>query len=182
MRIGDGRLLQVLVDAAAAADELGFEFDGHPGAVRLVDPLDAMLFDVVGALFAGRNVDSFPFAVEDSGLVLLGVDLDFVVVGRFPGRDFRDDFDRLAGGLHAVHAGGADADALLAATLAQAVELGAVEQLAEDQRDLLLEDAGAVVLDADLVAVVGRSARCGPRFPAGCRLLRRRRASCRPLP
>ena len=33
------------------------------------------------------------------------------------------------------------------------MKLRAVEQLAEDQRDLLLEDAGAVVLDADFEAV-----------------------------
>ena len=42
---------------------------------------------------------------------------------------------------------------MLPAALPQAVELRAVEQLAEDQRDLLLDDAGAVVLDADLEAV-----------------------------
>ena len=65
----------------------------------------------------------------------------------------RDDLHRLAGREHAVHAGGADADALLAAAHPQAVELRAVEQLAEDQRNLLLDDARAVVLHADLEAI-----------------------------
>ena len=118
-----------------------------------LDPLDAVLLDVLAARLAGRNVDPFAPAVEDLGLVLLGVDLDFVVMGRLALRDLRDDLHRLAGGQHAVHAGGADADALLAAAHPQAMELRAVEQLAEDQRDLFFEDARAVVLHADLEAV-----------------------------
>ena len=48
----------------------------------------------------------------------------------------------------AVHRGRADADALLAARLLQPVELRAVEELAEDLRDLRLHDARAVVFDA----------------------------------
>jgi hypothetical protein len=36
------------------------------------------------------------------------------------------------------------------------MKLRAVEQLAEDQRNLLLENAGAVVLHADLVAAGAR--------------------------
>ena len=79
-------------------------------------------------------------------------------------RDLRHDLDRLAGGQQAVHAGGADADALLAAAHPQAVELRAVEQLAEDQRDLLLEDAGAVVLHADLEAVLAGALDVDPDF------------------
>ena len=55
----------------------------------------------------------------------------------------------------AVHAGRADADALLAARHAQAVELRAVEQLGEDLRNLRPHDAGAVVRHADAEAVVG---------------------------
>ncbi len=69
-------------------------------------------------------------------------------MGRLAGADFGDDLHRLAGRLHAVHSGRADADALLPAALPQAVKLRAVQQLAEDQRDLLLENPGAVVLNA----------------------------------
>ena len=65
----------------------------------------------------------------------------------------RDDLDRLAGRQHAVHAGRADADALLPAAHPQAVEFRAVEQLAEDLGDLVFDDARSVVLHADLVAV-----------------------------
>ncbi len=73
-------------------------------------------------------------------------------------------FNRLAGGEHAVHARRADADALLAAAHPQAVELRAVQQLAEDQRDLLLDDAGAVVLDADLKPIDARRFDVDPDF------------------
>jgi hypothetical protein len=48
--------------------------------VRHLDPLDTVLLDVSLARFAGRNVDAFALAVEDLGQVLLGVDLDLVVV------------------------------------------------------------------------------------------------------
>src|SRR5690606_19711301 len=82
-----------------------------------------------------------------------GVDLDLVVVGRLLGADLRDDLYWLAGGLHAVHAGGRDADPLLPAALPQAMKLAPVEQLAEDQWDLLLQNAGAVVLNSHLVAI-----------------------------
>ena len=65
------------------------------------------------------------------------------------------DHDRFAGGELTVHARGADPDALLAAALAQPVELGSVEQLAEDAWDLALDDARAVVGDDDAVPVLG---------------------------
>ena len=129
------------------------ELDGHSRSVIHFDPLDAVLFDDLAGRFAGRNVVAFAAAVEDLGQVSLGVDLDFVVMRRLARGNLGDDLYRLARGEHAVHASGADADALLAAAHAQAVELRAVEQLAEDQGDLFLEDAGAVVLDADLETV-----------------------------
>ena len=150
--------VQILVDAAAAAGELRFELDRHSRAVRLIDPLDAVLLAIGFALLTRRNVDAFAVAVEDLRLVPLRVDLNFVVVGRLLRVDPRDDLHRLAGRLHAVHAGRADADALLPAALPQPVELRAVQQLAEDQRNLLFDDARAVVLDADLVAIGRRSA------------------------
>ena len=81
----------------------------------------------------------------------------------------RGDRDRLAGGEQAVHARGADADALLAAALLQAVELRAVEQAAEDLRHLLAHDARAVVLDRDPEARLGDLARSRRARRAGCR-------------
>ena len=63
-----------------------------------------------------------------------------------------------------MHARGADADALLAATHAHAVELRAVEQLAEDQRDLFLDDARAVVLHADFETVLAGALDVDPDF------------------
>jgi hypothetical protein len=86
------------------------------------------------------------------------------------GGDLGDDLDRLAGRQHAVHAGGADADPLLAAAHPQPMELRAVQQLAEDQRNLLLDDARAVVLDATRKRL-GRSARCDPDLGQDARLL-----------
>ena len=80
VRIGDRRLLQILVDAAPAALVLGLELDGHPGAVIHLEPFDALLLDQLAAGFAGRNVDPFPLAVENLGVVLLGVDLNLEVV------------------------------------------------------------------------------------------------------
>ena len=151
--VGDGRLFQILIHAAASANELALQFDGDARAVIDLDPLDAMFLDVLRARFSRGNVLPVTAAVQDLGQVAFRIDLDLVVVCRFAGRNLGDDLHWLAGRQHAVHAGGADADALLAAAHSQAVKLRAVEQLAEDQRDLLLEDARAVVLDADLEAV-----------------------------
>ena len=71
-----------------------------------------------------------------------------------------------------------DADALLAALLLQAVELRAVEQLAEDLGDLLAHDAGAVVLHRDAEAVLGELGDLDLERRAGSPPPRRRRASC----
>ncbi len=153
VRVGDGRLLQVFVDAAAAPVILGFQLDRHSRAVIQVDPFDAMLRDILRPLFARRNVVAFAPAVENLGKVLLRVDLNFVVVGRLALRDLGNDLHWLAGREHAVHAGRADADPLLAAAHPQAMELRAVQQLAEDQWDLLFQNARAVVLHADFETV-----------------------------
>ena len=61
MGVGDGRLLQVLVDGSAALLVLALQLDGDLGAA-VVLPLDLLL-------------------LQDAGLVLLGVDLHFEVVG-----------------------------------------------------------------------------------------------------
>jgi hypothetical protein len=71
---------------------------------------------------------------------------------------------------HPVHAGGTDSDPLLAAAHPQPVELRAVQQLAEDQRDLLLHDSRSVVLDTDLEAVVARLLHVDPDFRQDPRL------------
>ncbi len=62
------------------------------------------------------------------------------------------DHHGFAGGDEAVHTGGADADALLAAAHFEAMEFAAVEESAEDVLDLLADDAGAVVDDGNSVA------------------------------
>ncbi len=85
MGVGDRRLFEILVDAAAPAVELAFQLDRHPRAVVEFDPLDAVFFDVLGAGVFWRNILAFATAVQDLWHVALGVDLDFVVVGRLAG-------------------------------------------------------------------------------------------------
>src|SRR5437016_8489997 len=145
VRIGDDRLLDVLVDRRPAFLVPPLDFHRHLGPPWEF-PGDLLL-------------------LEDQRLVLLGVDLDFEVVGRRPRAGTRDDLDRLAGRELLVHAGRRDADALLSSAHAEAMELGAVQELREDPRNLLANDAGAVVGDGD---------------PEAARLARRRwgRAVC----
>ena len=165
VRIGDGGLFEIIVDAAAAALVAGLQLDRDARAVLdALLPLDPVLLDELVAQAVGRNLDAVAAAVENLRHVPLRVDLDFVIMGRIAPRDLRDDLDRLAGGQQAVHARRADADALLAAAHPHAVELRAVEQLAEDQRDLFLDDAGAVVLHADLEAVLAGAFDVDPDF------------------
>src|SRR5204862_5973704 len=88
-------------------------------------------------------------AVDNLRKVSPGVDLNFEVVGGFSRGRHGDDLDRLPCREHSIHAGSADSDSLLAAAHSQSVELRAVEQLAEDQRDLLPDDAWPVILHAE---------------------------------
>src|SRR4029079_569582 len=69
VRVRDRRLIEIFVDTAAAADELGFELDRHTRAVRSIFPLNAVLLAIGFPLFAGRNVFAFALAVEDLGFV-----------------------------------------------------------------------------------------------------------------
>src|SRR5207253_9982984 len=126
-RVGDGDLLQELVHRGAAFLVASLDLERHLGPARML-PVDLL-------------------ALEDPRLVLLGVDLHLEVVGRGPRAGAGDDLHRLAGGELGVHAGRRDAAGLLAPAHAQAVELRAVEQLREDRRDLLADDAGPVVGD-----------------------------------
>ena len=138
VRVGDGRLFQVVVHRVLAALVAAGQGDLDTGAVILLPD------GLVGA--------------EDVGLVLLHVQHDDETMGGLVRSRAAVDDNGLAGCQLAVHAGGGDADALLAAALLEAVELGAVEQLAEDPGDLGGDNARAVVLDDDPVAVfLGRA-------------------------
>src|SRR5439155_3778496 len=132
VRVGDGDLLEILV---------------HRGAALLVAPLD-----LERHLRAARRLPVDLLVLEDPWLVLLGVDLDFEVVGRRARAGARDDLHRLTGRQLGVHAGRGDPDPLLAAAHAQAMELRAVEELGEDRWNLLADDAGTVIGDRDTEA------------------------------
>ena len=157
VRIGHGRLLQIAVDAAAATLVAGFQLDRHARAVIAFDPFDAVLFNIATALVVGLDDHAFALAVEDLRAVALGVDLQLVVMCVRALGDLRHDLHRLAGREQAIHAGGADADALLAAAHPHAVELGTVQELAENQGNLLAEDTRSVVLHTDLEAVLAKA-------------------------
>src|SRR5439155_12451373 len=92
---------------------------------------------------------------EDLRLVARRVDLDLEEVRRPALAGARGDAHRLAGGELRVHAGGRDADPLLAPALAQDVELRSVQQLAEHLGDLVAYDPGAVVGDRQAEAILG---------------------------
>src|SRR6185503_8367014 len=129
VRVRDRDLVQVLVHRGAALLVLALHLERDLRTARPV-PFDLLV-------------------LVDQRLVLLGVDLDFEVVSVGPGARARDDLHRLAGRELAVHSGRRDGNALLAAALTQAMELGAVEQLREHPGDLLAHDARAVVRDRD---------------------------------
>src|SRR5262245_30768556 len=129
MRIRNCRLLQLVVHASAAARVPALQFDGDAGsALEFGYPFDAMVRNVLRTLLAGRNVFPFALAVDDFRLVTLRVDLNLEMVGGFFRGYLRNDLHRLAGCEHAVHSGGADPDALLAAAHSQAMKLGSVKQ------------------------------------------------------
>src|SRR3989475_8119592 len=150
VRIGDDRLLDVLVDRRPAFLVPPLDFHRHLGPPWEF-PGDLLL-------------------LEYQRLVLLGVDLDFEVVGRRPRAGTRDDLDRLTGRELPVHAGRRDADALLSSAHAEPMELGAVQELREDPRNLLANDAGAVVGDGDPEAARLARRRWGPAVGDGLQL------------
>src|SRR5688572_18373780 len=180
VRVGDRRLLEVFVHAAAPPLIAAFEFDRDSRSavqrprrrclcrVRILrrrivrHPFDAVIADVLMPFLSGRDVFSITFAIDDLGLVALGVDLNLEVMRRLSRRRHGDDLHRLSGREHAVHTRSADADSLLAAAHPEPMELRAVEELSEDQRYLLLDNPRAVVLHADLVAVGAGSLQMDP--------------------
>ncbi|MCZ7660324.1 MAG: hypothetical protein M5U07_21935 [Xanthobacteraceae bacterium] len=127
--IGDGGQPQIGLDRMWPFLGVALELDLDPGAVRTVPGQAPLLVDV-------RAVPGRVDRHEELG-------------GELVARDATDDVQGLADGELPVHAGGRDPHALLAAGLAELVEFRAVEQLAEDPRDLALDDSGPVVLDDD---------------------------------
>src|SRR5262245_15739779 len=165
MRVRNRRLLQIVVHASAAARVPALQFDGDAGsAMELGYPFDAMVRNVLRTFLAGRNVFTFALTVDDFRLVTLRVDLNLEIVSGFFRGYFRNNLHRLARCEHAVHSGGANPDALLAAAHSQAMKLGSVKQFAEDQRDLLLHNARTIVLHADLESVGGSRFDMNPDF------------------
>src|SRR2546426_337807 len=122
VRIGNDRLLDVLV---------------HRGAPLLVTALD-----LHGHLGSAGELPGDLLLLQNPRLVLLGVDLHFEVVRGRPRTGAGDDLDGLAGRELPVHAGRRDADALLPSAHAQPMELRPIEQLREDPWNLLADDAG----------------------------------------
>jgi hypothetical protein len=125
VRIGNGNLLEILVHRGPPLLVAAFDFEGHLGSAMVL-PIDL-------------------FSLENPRLVLLGIDLDFEVVSRRPRARARDNLHRFADCQLRIHAGSRYADALLSAAHAQPVEFGPVEKLGEYRRDLLADDAGAVI-------------------------------------
>src|SRR6185369_16033545 len=116
-------------------------------------PFDTVVRYVLLALFAGWDVFSVTFAVDNFRHVPARVDLDFEVVRRLLWRSHRNNLHRFAGSQHPVHARGADTDSLLSSTHPQSMKLRTIEQFSEDERDLFFDDARPVVLDTDLVPI-----------------------------
>ena len=83
VRVGDGGLFEIIVDAAAASLVTRFQLDRNARAVLdALLPFDAVLLDELLAQAVGRNLDAVAPAVENFGHVSLRVDLDFVIMGR----------------------------------------------------------------------------------------------------
>ncbi len=136
VRVGDAGLLEVGFDARLAPLIAGLEDNGDHRART-----GAGFGEVVGL-----DVDC------DLGLVFGGVHRQFDMVGGLLFVGLGVDDHGLAGGHESVHAGRGDPDALLTPGHLEPVELGAVEQLAEDVFYLAPDDAWAIVRDRDLVA------------------------------
>src|SRR6266542_1291574 len=136
--IGNRDLFEILIHGGAPLLIAPFNFERHLRSTMVL-PVDF-------------------FFLDNARLVFLGIDLDFEIMGRRPRTGARNDLNRFAGRQLRVHAGGRDADALLPAAHAQPMELGAIEKFGEDARNLLANDAGAVVdhCDPKPVRLAGR--------------------------
>ena len=125
-------------------ESLGFDQRTSWGLVALLREGGAPSDDVVAE--SGSQALNAP---EDFWTVALGVDLQLVIVRGRPLRDLGHDLHRLAGRQQAVHAGGADADALLAAAHPHTMEVRAVEQLRKDPGYVLANDPRSIVRDGN---------------------------------
>ncbi len=177
MRVRDGSQLKELVDRSAAALVAALELDRDAGAAAVGLPIEESPLLSREGLRAqsqraqARRREVLRLLVErDFGAVGLGVHRQLDVVRWLLGARLGVNHHGLAGGDEAVHACRGDADALLAATHLQTVELGPIEQPAEDVLNLLAHDARAVVDDGDAVA---RALRGG--WPVGLQVLDRDR-------
>src|SRR5262249_6648180 len=125
VRVGNRDLLEVFVDGSAPLLIASLDFESHL-STTMVLPVDL-------------------FFLENPRLVLLGIDLDFEVVSGRPRAGARGDLYRFAGCQLRIHARRRYADALLSAAHAQPMKFGPVEKLGEYRRNLLSDNAGAVV-------------------------------------
>src|SRR5262245_55740368 len=165
VRVRNRRLLQIIIHAAAAARVAALQLDGDArAAIEFRHPFDAVVRNVLRTFLTGWDVFTFAFAIDDFRLVALRVDLNLEIMRGFFRRYLGDDLHRFTRREHAVHSCGADADALLAAAHAQAMEFGSVKQFAEDQWNLLLDDTGTIVLHADLEPIWGSRFDMNPDF------------------
>jgi hypothetical protein len=173
VRVGDRGQFEELVDAAAALLVLALELDRDAGAGRVLGRAGTRPRGELACRreFSSRSRCGGKSSVSSSTVTSARLVLVFIASSMWCAGLLASglglDHHRLAGGDQAVHAGGGDADALLAARHLEAVELAAVEQAAEDVLDLLADDARAVVDDGDAVArcflaLAGRRA-AGPR-------------------
>ena len=135
VRVGDGRLANVIVHRAAPLLVNSNQLDLDPRSMRRL-PVDHLVRDHLRG-------------------VLARVDLDLVIVSRLSWSGPRSHHDRFAGREQSVHARRRDSDSLLAPSLLQDVKLGTVQELPEDLWDLCLHDSGAVVLDCDAKPILG---------------------------
>ncbi len=125
VRIGDRDLVEIFIDGGAPLLIPSLDFEGHLSP-PVVLPIDLLV-------------------LKNPRLVFLRVDLDLEVMGGRLGAGAGNNLHRLARRQLRVHARGGYADSLLSAAHAQTVKFGTVEKLREYPRNLLADDAGAVV-------------------------------------
>src|SRR5262249_42772376 len=125
VRVGNRDLLEVFVDGSAPLLIASLDLWGHLGA-PMVLPIDLLFF-------------------KNPRLVFFGIDLNFKIMSGRSRARARDDLNRLAGCQLGIHARRRYADALLSAAHAQPMKFGPVEKLGEHRRNLLSDNAGAVV-------------------------------------
>ena len=164
VRVRERRLFEVFVDAAATAMVFRLQLDRYPGSARDVDPIEFAVAQNLPAFVVGGNRFAGAVAVEDFRFVRFRVDADDEIRRRFARREFRDDFERFSGRQQAVHPGRADPDPLLTAAHSEAVEFRAVKKFPVNQRNLLRQDTGAVVLHRNAVRVFANPFDARPNF------------------